>query len=76
MEPLKAIIVVAGGFGHRFGTDLPKQFFLWKEKMILDHTLENIFQYNPDASVFLVLSQKEKYIGFKIQKFNIKILFS
>lgn len=76
MEPLKAVIVVAGGTGQRFGGQLPKQFFLWKEKMILDHTLENVFLHNPEAVIFLVLSQAGKLYWLENTKIaSEKIIF-
>jgi 2-C-methyl-D-erythritol 4-phosphate cytidylyltransferase len=53
-------IIVAGGTGHRFGTDTPKQFLLLKGVPILIHTL-NLF-YNFDNNIELIVTLPPGYI--------------
>jgi len=50
----KIAIIVAGGMGKRFGEDLPKQFFILKNKPILYYSLK-VFSQLPDCEIIVVL---------------------
>ncbi len=51
------VIIVAGGKGTRVGADKPKQFLPIAGKMILQHTLEAFYQWDPSARLVLVLPE-------------------
>ena len=51
----KAVIVVAGGSGKRMGSELPKQFLSVNEKPILMHTLSNLYSFDNDMVIVLVM---------------------
>ncbi len=53
-------IIVAGGTGQRFGTDIPKQFLPLKGLPILMHTL-NLF-HNFDSNIELIVTLPLSYI--------------
>ncbi len=51
----KYVVVVAGGFGARMGTALPKQFLLLRGKPVLWHTLMVFLAAYDDLEIVLVL---------------------
>jgi len=53
------VIITAGGFGKRMGTELPKQFIELFGKPILMHSIKRFFDY--DNSLNIILSLPEKY---------------
>lgn len=56
MQPTIHIIVVAAGSGSRFGSDLPKQFCMLRDKPVLCHTVERLLAAIPQARIITVLS--------------------
>lgn len=52
----KYAIIVAGGSGHRFGSQKPKQFCLLAGKPVLMHTIEK-FAAVPNCKIILVLPE-------------------
>ena len=48
-------IIVAGGQGTRFHSDVPKQFLLLDSKPILMHTIEHFYAFNADIRIIVVL---------------------
>ncbi len=54
----KYVIIVAGGAGKRFGSDIPKQFVLLEGKPILLHTLEKFYNYSIDLQIIITLPQE------------------
>lgn len=48
-------VILAGGAGHRFGSDLPKQLLKLAGKQVIEHTLE-VFQEHPLIDEILVVS--------------------
>lgn len=48
-------IIVAGGSGSRFGSEIPKQFLLLKGKPVLAHTIEKFHKTDASISIRLVL---------------------
>ena len=55
---MNTAIILAGGSGTRFGSDLPKQYTEVLGKPILAYTLE-VFQASPDIDDIAVVCQKE-----------------
>lgn len=51
----KFVIIVAGGSGLRMGTELPKQFLELCGKPVLMHTLQRIYDFDPQCKLILVL---------------------
>ncbi|MDE7472747.1 MAG: 2-C-methyl-D-erythritol 4-phosphate cytidylyltransferase [Muribaculaceae bacterium] len=50
------IIVVAGGTGSRFGSDVPKQYCMLGDRPVLCHTIERLKRAVPDAHIITVVS--------------------
>lgn len=48
-------IILAGGSGHRLGTDTPKQFLKVAGKKVIEHTLD-VFQNHPQIDEIAVVS--------------------
>ncbi|MDR1725317.1 MAG: 2-C-methyl-D-erythritol 4-phosphate cytidylyltransferase [Bacteroidales bacterium] len=48
-------LIVAGGKGLRMGEQIPKQFLLLKGKPLLMHTITNIYSFNSNLNIILVL---------------------
>ena len=55
MKHLQTAIIVAGGKGTRFMSDIPKQFLLLKGKPVLMHTIEHFYEYDAKMQIVLVL---------------------
>ena len=51
----KYVLIVAGGYGRRMGSDLPKQFISIAGKPILIHTFEAFLKYSQDLIFILIL---------------------
>ncbi|WP_251620489.1 2-C-methyl-D-erythritol 4-phosphate cytidylyltransferase [Odoribacter lunatus] len=51
-------IILAGGKGSRFQSDIPKQFLILAGKTVLEHTLHT-FQYNEYIDEIAVISNKD-----------------
>jgi len=51
----KYVIIVAGGQGSRFNSQLPKQFISLNGLPILMHTIEAFYRYQKDIEIILVL---------------------
>jgi len=48
-------LIVAGGYGKRMGSELPKQFIQLGNKPLLMHTLEAFLEYSNDLIIIVVL---------------------
>ena len=69
----KSIVIVAGGKGLRFGSNLPKQFLPMNQKPVLMHTIDAFF--NCDNSFNIVVVIPENHFSFWIElcnKYNFK----
>lgn len=51
----KYVIIVAGGKGLRFGSEIPKQFLLLCNKPVLMHTINAFYTFNSEIKIILVL---------------------
>ncbi|MEN8155801.1 MAG: 2-C-methyl-D-erythritol 4-phosphate cytidylyltransferase [Bacteroidota bacterium] len=54
---MNAVVVVAGGSGHRMGGAIPKQYLDLAGKPLILHTLERFFQFDSDMKVVLVMAK-------------------
>lgn len=59
MNITKYALIVAGGAGKRFGSDIPKQFINLKGKPILMHTIEAFYNADKKTNIILVLPQEQ-----------------
>ena len=59
-ELKKYVIIVAGGSGTRFGSQLPKQFLPLAGKPVLMHTIEKFAAAIPGIEVIVVLPQSQQ----------------
>ena len=55
----KSVIIVAAGLGSRMNSKTPKQFIELNGKPILMHTMLRFYEFEPDISIILVLSENE-----------------
>jgi 2-C-methyl-D-erythritol 4-phosphate cytidylyltransferase len=60
----KIVLIVAGGFGTRMKSDVPKQFRIINRKPLLMHTLEIFRRYDKDIRIILVLPE-DQFITWK-----------
>ncbi len=51
----RTAIIVAGGSGTRFGSAIPKQFVLLRDKPILMHTIERFASFDSEMQIIVVL---------------------
>ncbi len=56
----RAVLIVAGGQGHRMGGEIPKQYQELEGKPIIIHTLEQFYRFDPLLDVVVVLAQKHR----------------
>lgn len=56
---IRYAIIVAGGSGSRFGSEIPKQFLLLAGKPVLANTLERFFATDPTIQLIVVLPSSE-----------------
>lgn len=69
----KSVVIVAGGKGLRFGSNLPKQFLPMNQKPVLMHTIDAF--YNCDDSFNIVVVIPENHFLFWSElcnKYNFK----
>lgn len=53
------IVIVAGGKGLRMGSEIPKQFLLFKGKPVLIRTMESFYSFDSSAEIIVVLPQSQ-----------------
>ena len=54
-----AVIIVAGGKGKRFQSNIPKQFLEISRKPVLMHTIEKFWTFDNDIKIILVLPENQ-----------------
>lgn len=54
----KSAVIVGGGVGKRFGSSIPKQFLLLKDKPVLMYSIEAFHACDPSMEIILVLPEK------------------
>lgn len=72
----KYAIIVAGGKGSRFNSELPKQFFPLRGKPILMYSIEAFHNCFPDINIILVISPEYNDYWYDLcveHKFNIPV---
>lgn len=66
VELSKIAVIVAGGFGVRMNTAIPKQFLLLNGKPILYYTIKTFLQAFNDVKIILVLPEENIAAGQEI----------
>lgn len=51
-------IILASGNGERFGENIPKQFYVFREKTLLEHSIDAFEQNNNIDEIFVVTNPK------------------
>ena len=70
----KTAIILAGGSGKRFGSEIPKQFLLLNNKPILIHTILKFYNYDSNIEFIIVLPENQiEYWQNLCKKYNFKI---
>lgn len=71
---MNTIIITAGGFGKRMGSEIPKQFLPIAGKPILMHTLEAFHSFNTSDQLLLTLPEDwHEYWRNECSKLNFNI---
>lgn len=64
------VIIVASGIGKRFCSTIPKQFVLYENKTILEHTIEKFENHALIDNIIVVINENHKEIFYDIIKRN------
>ena len=68
-------ILLAAGKGKRFGSKIPKQYTIYRNKMLFEHSLHKAIQSHLFKKIILVINKShEKYLK-NYKKKNIKIIY-
>lgn len=71
---MNTVIIVAGGAGSRFKSDIPKQFVELKGIPILMHSINAFYKYQKDIEIILVLPEQQLDFWYALcEKFDFKI---
>ncbi|MBN8828563.1 MAG: 2-C-methyl-D-erythritol 2,4-cyclodiphosphate synthase [Sphingobacteriia bacterium] len=62
MLDLNAVLIVAGGIGTRFNNPLPKQYFKYNNKTILENTLEKFIKHSLIDKIYVVVNPNDNFI--------------
>lgn len=78
MKPAYSVIIVAGGFGSRFGTTVPKQFLQLGEQTVIEQSVQQFQSAFPQIEIILVLPKEHEPKGKSLfaDKKNINIKFA
>ncbi|OQY01307.1 MAG: 2-C-methyl-D-erythritol 4-phosphate cytidylyltransferase [Bacteroidetes bacterium 4572_117] len=72
---MNSVIIVAGGSGSRFKSNIPKQFVELKGKPILMHSIIAFYKFQKDIEIIIILPEKQLDFWYSLCKkhdFNIK----
>ena len=64
------VIIVASGIGKRFNSTIPKQFVLYENKTILEHTIEKFESHALIDNIVIVINENHKELFYDIIKRN------
>ena len=71
---MNTVIIVAGGSGSRFKSDIPKQFVELANKPILMHSVTAFYNYDKNAEIIIVLPEQQlDYWVSLCKKYNFNI---
>lgn len=72
----KIVLLLAGGSGDRFGSNIPKQFVEVDGEPIIVHTLRKIENFNIDGIVIVCIKEWIGYLDELINKYSLKNILS
>ena len=67
-------IILAGGKGRRFAQKKPKQYFSYKGKLLIEHSIDKAIQSKLFKKIIILSSKKLKKLQAKYNKNQIKFL--
>ena len=63
-------IILAAGKGRRFSQNKPKQYFYYKGKMLIEHSIDKALKSKLFKKILVVVSKKHKNKFKKYKKFS------
>lgn len=76
MNMKKIVILLAGGSGNRFGSNIPKQFIEVNGLPIIAHTIKRLESYDIDNIIIVCVSEWIEFTKEIVNKFNFKKVVS
>ena len=70
---MNSAIILAGGIGNRMKIDIPKQFILIKNKMVIEYSID-VFLENKHINEIIIVCEKKWIEKLKNKYPNIKIV--
>ncbi len=67
-------IILAAGKGRRFSQNKPKQYFNYKGKLLIEHSIDKAVRSKLFKKIIVVISKKNKRLQVKYKKKQIKFL--
>ena len=68
------VIIAAAGKGKRFGSKIPKQYTIYRNKMLFEHSVNKAEQSDLFKKIILVIKKSHKKYLKNYKKKNIKII--
>ena len=65
---MNAVVIVAGGAGHRMGSEIPKQYLELDGRPVILHTLERFLEFDPHIHVVFVIAKAHRKYWEKITR--------
>jgi 4-diphosphocytidyl-2-methyl-D-erithritol synthase len=69
-------IILAAGKGKRFNSKVPKAYYLYKGKPLIQHSIDKVKNYKKINKIVIVINKKHKKFLNKINVKNTKIIES
>jgi 2-C-methyl-D-erythritol 4-phosphate cytidylyltransferase len=54
-------VIPAAGVGSRFGADIPKQYCTINNKTVIEHSIEALLRFQPEASVLVAVAKGDQW---------------
>ena len=67
-------IILAAGKGKRFNSNVPKAYYLYKGKPIIQHSIDKVKNHKKNIKILIVINKKHKKFINKINTKNAKII--
>ena len=67
-------IILAAGKGKRFSSKVPKAYYLYKGKPLIQHSIDKVKNYKKINKILIVINKKHKKFINKINAKNAKII--
>ena len=63
-------IILAAGKGKRFNSNVPKAYYLYKGKPIIQHSIDKVKNHKKNIKILIVINKKHKKFINKINTKN------